>query len=194
MTDDRIDRLRRDLRTLHERLRSETRERYGRINPFYEDLFEWKERGAYWCDEDRNVTIYNSTTLDGEVEIGENTWIGPFCSLDGSGGLTIGRNCSISTGCQLLTHDTVRWALSGGNMEYEYAPTRIGDACFLGSHAVISKGVTVGSHCLIAAGSVVTRDVPSCSIVGGAPAKRIGTVQLGPGGTVSLDYGRKSSK
>ena len=178
------------LRELHKALRDHTRSEYNRINPFYEDLFDWKERGTYWADEDKGITIYNSTTVVGDVSIGENTWIGPFCSLDGSGGLTIGSYCSISLGCQLLTHDTVKWALSGGKAKHEYAPTRIGDCCFLGACVVVLKGVTVGNHCVIGAGAVVTKDVPDYSIVAGVPAQRIGAVHVDENGEVRLEYDR----
>jgi acetyltransferase-like isoleucine patch superfamily enzyme len=171
---------------LHQQLREHTRRKYGRINPFYEDLFDWKERGAYWCDEDRNITIYNSTTVVGNVEIGDNTWVGPYCSLDGSGGLKIGRFCSISLGVQFLSHDTVKWALSGGRLPYEYAPIKIGDCCFIGTHAIITKGATIGDNCVIGAGAVVTDDVPSFSIMGGVPARRIGVVELSHEGNVAL--------
>src|ERR671917_1766480 len=113
MLNDRQRRLLDDLREVHEHLRAETRERHGRINPFAEDLFDWKERGRAWTRDDRGVTIYNSTTVAGDVDIGEETWIGPFCSLDGTGAkLTIGHHCDVSTGAQLLTHDTVKRALS----------------------------------------------------------------------------------
>jgi len=173
---------------LHRALRDHTRKNYNRINPFYEDLFNWKERGEYWLREDKGVTIYNSTTVVGDVSIGVNTWIGPFCSLDGSAGLTIGSFCSISLGCQLLTHDTVKWALSGGKEPYEYAPTSVGDCCFLGSYVVVLKGVTIGNHCLVAAGAVVTDDVPNYSIVTGVPARRIGTVNIYKNGEITLEY------
>lgn len=172
---------------LHERLRTHTHDTYRRTNPFYEDLFDWKERGRYWLGKDKNVTVYNSTTIVGDVEIGENTWIGPFCSLDGTAGLRIGRYCSISLGCQLLTHDTMKWALSGGKVEYEYAPTTIGDCCFLGSYVVVVKGVNIGNHCVVGAGAVVTRSVPDFSVVVGVPARRIGTVHVDANG-VRLEY------
>jgi hypothetical protein len=94
----RLEKLMNDLRTLHYHLRGETFKKYKRINPFCEDLFDWKERGAFWLKQNKGVTIYNTTTLVGDVEIGENTWIGPFCALDGTGGLSIGKNCSISSG------------------------------------------------------------------------------------------------
>jgi acetyltransferase-like isoleucine patch superfamily enzyme len=176
------------LKELHHLFRDHTKQKYGRINPFYEDLFEWSERGSYWTQEKKDITIYNSATLIGDVEIGKNTWIGPFTLLDGGGGLKIGRYCSISTGCQLLTHDTVKWALSGGKMQAEYASTNIGNCCFLGSHSVATKGVTIGNPCLIAAGAVVTKDVGDFVIAGGVPARTIGRVDLDLQGKVHLVY------
>lgn len=180
--------LRQELSELHYALRDETRAIHNRINPFTEDLFDWKERGAFWCDEDRNVTIYNSTALVGDVDIGRDTWIGPFCALDGTAGITIGRNCSISSGCQILTHDTVAWALSGGRAAYEYAAVSIGECCFLGAKAIVLKGVQIGNHCLVGAGSVVTQDVPDHTIVAGAPARVLGRVVIDANGAVSLEY------
>jgi acetyltransferase-like isoleucine patch superfamily enzyme len=191
---ERLETLWRDLRELHHHLRSETYRKYKRINPFYEDLFDWKERGAFWVDAQKNITIYNSTSLVGDVDIGDNTWIGPFCSLDGNGGLRIGRYCSVSLGCQLVSHDSVKWALSGGRNPHEYGPIVIEDHCYLGSHAVITKGVTVGHHSVVAAGAVVTRDVPPCSIVGGVPGRIIGTVRIDADGMVALDYERSKSR
>lgn len=173
---------------LHRKLRDKTSANYNRINPFSEDLFDWKERGEYWAGEGKNVTIYNTTTVVGDVTIGANTWVGPYCALDGSGGLRIGTYCSISSGVQIITHDTVRWALSGGKAEREIASITIGNCCFLGSHAVITKGVSVGDHCLVAAGAVVTNDIPSFSIAAGIPAKIIGEVTCNDDGQVSLKY------
>jgi acetyltransferase-like isoleucine patch superfamily enzyme len=176
------------LRDLHHLLRKNTREKYNRLNPFLEDLFDWAERGAYWSGEKKGITLYNSATVIGDVRIGANTWIGPFCLLDGTGGLHIGRNCSISAGCHLLTHDTVKWALSGGTAGYEYESTRVGDCCFLGCQAVVAKGVTIGDHCLIGAGAVVTRDMADFTIAAGVPARPIGKVRLESGGMVTLIY------
>ena len=167
-----------DLRAVRDDLRAGTRERHGRLNPFAEDLADWRERGRWWTGDDRGITIYDSTTLAGDVQIGEGTWIGPFCSLDGTGGLRIGAFCSISAGVQLLSHDTVRWALTGGRASAEHAPTRIGDRCFIGTHAVVTRGVTIGDGCVVGAGAVVTEDVPPGTIVGGVPARRLGTVEV----------------
>src|SRR3954453_17157918 len=100
--------------------------------------------------------------------------------LDGSGGLEIGATCSISTGVHIYTHDTVRWALSGGEHEPERAPVRIGDRTYVGAQAVVIKGVTIGARCVVRAGSLVNRDVPDGTIVDGVPARVRGRVAIDP--------------
>jgi acetyltransferase-like isoleucine patch superfamily enzyme len=167
-------------------LRRETQSRYRRINPFAEDLFDWKEKGAVAGDD--TITIYESVTIVGDVSIGEHTWVGPFCSLDGSGGLTIGRYCSISAACHIFSHDTARWALSEGRSQYERSPVAIGDGCFLGAASVVTRGVTIGSHVLVGAGAVVTTDLPSYSIAFGVPARVAGRVEVAHDGTVALKF------
>jgi acetyltransferase-like isoleucine patch superfamily enzyme len=78
------------------------------------------------------TSMYDSVLVLGDVQVGANTWIGPGVVLDGSGGLRIGSNCSISSGVQIYSHDSIQWALSGGAAPYEYAPTTIGDNCYVG--------------------------------------------------------------
>lgn len=179
-----------ELRRLRAALRNHTRAKYKRVNPFNEDLFDWKEKGRYVSTEDKNITLYDSATVVGDVRIGENTWVGPFCSLDGQGGLTIGKNCSISGGVKILSHDTVRWALSGGKEPYDYKSIHIGDCCFIGADSIVTAGVTIGDHVMVMAGAVVTEDVPSFSIVGGVPARRVGKVIV-RSGRVTLQYESK---
>lgn len=183
--DPELQRLWEQLVRLNAHLRNQTRRDHGRINPFTENLFSWKEKGAYAGGED--VTIYDSATIIGDVEIGNHSWVGPFCMLDGTGGLRIGRYCSIATGAQVQTHDTVKWAISGGALGYEYSPVTIEEQCFIGAHAVVTRGVTVGTGTLVAAGAVVTRDVPPFSIVAGVPAKVVGRVRI-DGDNVRLEF------
>ena len=92
-----------------------------------------------------------------------------------------------------MTHDSVRWALSGGKVPYEYAPVRIGNNGFIAIKSMITKGVTIGDHCLIAAVAIVTQDIPSYSIAAGVPARIIGRVKV-DGDQVELEYFSQSSE
>ncbi len=119
----------------------------------------------------KGTSIYDSAHVFGDVEVGQNTWIGPFVILDGTGGLSIGSNCSISAGVQIYSHDTIDWALSGGEEKYRYEPTCIGSNCYIGPNVVIAKGVTIGDQVVIGAQSLVLKDIPSNSKAYGSPAK-----------------------
>lgn len=154
--------------------------KWNRINPWYEDLLDWKKR-AQFAGLGENVTLYNSSTVIGDVTVGDNTWVGPFTMLDGSGGLSIGKYCSVATGVQIYTHDTVKWALSGGTAAHDLAEVVIGDCCFIGADSIILKGITLGKHCLVQANSMVKDSFEDYSIVAGNPAIRIGTVKLDAG-------------
>ena len=169
--------LEKELIRLQQKLREETRKKYDRANPFVEDITDWKERGEYLFGKNKNITVYNTCTVAGKVHVGENTWIGPYTALDGGkSGITIGSNCSISAGVNIIGHDSVKWALSGGRQKYEYAPVSLGDNCFIGTNAVITKGVSIGNHCLVGANAVVTRSFPDYSIILGVPARHMGNV------------------
>jgi len=124
----------------------------------------------------KGSSIYDSALVIGRVKVGKNTWIGPFTVLDGSGGLKIGANCSISAGVQIYTHDSVKWALSGGREKYEYACVSISDCCYIGPNVIISKKVSIGKNCVIGANAFINRDVPANSIAFGTPAKLVGKV------------------
>ncbi|WP_281251628.1 acyltransferase [Erythrobacter donghaensis] len=79
-------------------------------------------------------------------------------------GMHIGAYSTIAFGVTILSHDTCRLIK---------VDTRIGANCFIGAHSIILPGVTIGDQSIVAAGSVVNRDVPPNSIVAGNPAKVI---------------------
>lgn len=117
--------------------------------------------------------------IAGSPEIGENVWIGAFCLIDASHSkLKIGKGTDISSGVQILTHSTVKRAISERRVwEVESVPTEIGEFCFIGTHATILMGAIIGHHSVVAAGAVVPQfmKIPPYSIVAGVPAKIIGS-------------------
>jgi acetyltransferase-like isoleucine patch superfamily enzyme len=121
----------------------------------------------------KGASIYDSSYIFGEVSVGENTWVGPFTILDGSGGLSIGSNCSISAGVQIYSHDTVKSAISGGVEPYEYAKTRIEDNCYVGPNTIIAKGVHLKKGTIVGANSFVNKSFEENSKIAGNPAKII---------------------
>jgi acetyltransferase-like isoleucine patch superfamily enzyme len=162
------------LRALWFRRRNQLDIKFKRTLPFADYIVDrWDKAKVLEFGE--GSSIYDSVFVFGDVKVGNKTWIGPFVILDGSGGLEIGSNCTISSGVQIYSHDTVKWAISGGVSPYEYAKTIIGNNCFIGPNAIITKGVTIGDECAIGANSVVLSNIPSQSKAVGSPCRIIGT-------------------
>lgn len=166
-----------EIQQLHELLREGTMQRWNRAVPFADELFDRWEQAAF-LGFGKGSNIYNSSLVIGDVEVGEETWIGPFTVLDGSGGLKIGSYCHIGSGVQIYTHDSSHWVLTKGKVPYRYEPSTINDCCYVGGMSIFAPGVTVGDHCIIGANSFVTRDVPSYSIAAGTPAKVLGRIEI----------------
>ena len=127
------------------------------------------------------------TWFVGEPVIGEGTWIGPFCLIDGSGGLSIGRGCDVSAGVQIYTHSSARRCVTDRAVEIVRAPVWIGANTFIGANAVVLMGVTIGSRCVIGAGAVVTSDIPDGTVAVGVPARVVGVVDPVTGESVFRD-------
>lgn len=106
---------------------------FNRVLPMNELLSDRWEKAKY-LGFGIGTSIYDSSVVLGDVKVGINTWIGPFTILDGSGKLIIGANCSISAGVQIYSHDSVKWAISGGKDSYEYESTIIENNCYLAKH------------------------------------------------------------
>lgn len=91
--------------------------------------------------------------------------------------ITIGDRVTISSDVLFITHDGTGWLFRDGQggRHYWLAPITIGDDVFVGARVTLLPGVVVGDRCVVAAGSVVTRSVPAGSVVGGNPARIIGS-------------------
>lgn len=103
----------------------------------------------------------------GGIVIGANCIVGDTCFLDGRDGIRLGRNVNIGSHVSIYTRqhdvDDPDFAEVGG-------PVDVGDYAWIASHAVVLPGVSIGEGAVVAAASVVTKDVPPYTLVGGNPA------------------------
>lgn len=129
-----------------------------------------------------------------KFELGAHSTIEDFCTVNnGVGDVYIGSNSLIGMGNVIIgpvkVGNNVIFAqnivASGLNHEYKdptipirdqnvtVAPIIVEDDCWIAANVVITSGVTIGKHCVVAAGSVVTKNIPPYSIAAGNPAKVI---------------------
>lgn len=131
-----------------------------------------------WC-----LNLFHDVTISRGVPIyrGFEWWSGPFVIGEGSSvgfrnhidcrrGVYIGRNVCLATGVTIWTlqHDynDIAFGTKGGSVKIE-------DYAWLCSNCIILPGVTIAKGAVVAAGSVVVKDVPAWTVVGGVPAKII---------------------
>lgn len=109
------------------------------------------------------------------VNIGENNLIGKCHWSSEPYLITVGSNCQL-TNCRIFTHGG-GGALRDKHPDFDaFGKVTIGDWVYIGTNALIMPGVTIGNNVLVAAGSVVTKSIPSGMVVGGNPAKILCTV------------------
>jgi acetyltransferase-like isoleucine patch superfamily enzyme len=114
------------------------------------------------------ATLELVTLPGGHLEIGDNVFINYGSSLVASSHVKIGDDCLIGTHVMVMDCDFHRvedksWDTSG-------EPVILEDRVWLGNRSIVLKGVTIGHDAVVAAGSVVTHDVPPRTIVAGVPA------------------------
>lgn len=123
----------------------------------------------------RVETCTNFQDVSGFIRIGNNVGIGPFAALGGAGGLEIGDDCIV--GPYLSCHPENHVFSDNEELIRYQGVTRkgikIGKNCWIGAKVTVLDGVTIGDNCVIAAGAVVTKDMPANSVIGGVPAKVI---------------------
>jgi acetyltransferase-like isoleucine patch superfamily enzyme len=153
------------------------------VNPFIHK----KARSSKICKHVRMDVLPNNTFC-----LGQNSTIEDYTVINnGVGDVTIGDNCRIGIGNSIIGPVTLEddiilaqnVVLSGLNHEYQDVETpihkqpvstkeiKIKRGSWIGANAVIVAGVTIGRNCVIAGGSVVTKDVPDYCVVGGNPAR-----------------------
>jgi acetyltransferase-like isoleucine patch superfamily enzyme len=122
----------------------------------------------------RPTNIYGSAIGEG-LKIGNNSSIGPYSYIGCSGYIEIGDNVMMSPRVSIYAEnhlfDRPDLTIKEQGVKREFV--KIEDDCWIAANTVILAGVTIGRGSIIAAGSVVTKDIPPYSIVGGVPAKVI---------------------
>ena len=152
-------------------------------------LYQHRGRGAkiYWSvrmdtPPYRNFQLGRKSVIEsyccinnavGDVTIGDHTRIGIHCTVIGP--VSIGNNVNLAEGITVtaLNHNYEDVTRRIDEQGISTKPVVIGDDVWIGANAVILPGVTIGRHVVVAAGAVVTKDVPSFTLVAGVPAKVI---------------------
>jgi acetyltransferase-like isoleucine patch superfamily enzyme len=112
---------------------------------------------------------------DALLDIADNVGIGPYNIINAFDDCSIGRNTMLSPYVNINCADHGMELGEPMRCQYGcYGPVVIGEDCWLCSHAVILKGVTIGDGAVVAAGSVVNSDIPPYTIAAGVPARVVG--------------------
>lgn len=114
------------------------------------------------------------TDFGKNITIGKNVFINSGCHFQDQGGITIGDGALIGHNVVLATinHDLE----PENDRKNHYAPIKIGAHVWIGSNVTVLPGVSIGDWAVVAAGAVVTKDVPPYTVVGGVPAKVLKTI------------------
>jgi UDP-2-acetamido-3-amino-2,3-dideoxy-glucuronate N-acetyltransferase len=137
-------------------------------------------------------------TIGRRCSLGQNVYVAPRVRI--GDGVKIQNNVAVYEGVTLeddvfcgpsmvFTNVRTPRAAFPRNRSEDYAPTLVRRGASIGANATVVCGVTVGEWAFVAAGAVVTRDVPAYALVAGVPARRIGWVSRS-GATLSFEDGR----
>lgn len=123
-----------------------------------------------------STVIYYGTEIrsHSNLKLGKGAIIGDNCILDARNGINIGANACLASGVEIWTEQHAHrdpWFRCLSDESYK---VNIGQRAWIGPRTIILHSVNVGEGAVVAAGSVVTKDVPPFTIVGGIPAKKIG--------------------
>ena len=116
-----------------------------------------------------------TTDCGKNTTVGKNVFINAGCRFQDQGGITIGDGCLIGHNAVLAT---LNHGMSPDDRASLYpAPIVLGKKVWLGANVTVLPGVTIGDNAVVAAGAVVTKDVPAGAIVGGVPARFIKSIE-----------------
>ena len=130
----------------------------------------WARKIVYKCG--KNVNFERFSSFSPALSIGDNSGIGIGACINGP--VTIGKNVMMGQEVIIYTtrhnDDRIDIPIQEQGMK-KILPVVIGNDVWIGGRVIILPGVTIGDGCIIGAGAIVTRDVPSYSVAVGVPAK-----------------------
>jgi len=132
-----------------------------------------------------NTRIAPSTCIAHEdrLVLADHVFIGPFCFIEASGGVTLGEGVQVTHHVSIVTHSSHRAQRLLGRAYVDWqgprpgwvaGPVVIGAYSFIGPHSVLEAGTTLGRGCIVRAGSVLRGDFPEFSVIAGNPARVVG--------------------
>ncbi len=126
---------------------------------------------------DESVALFPPfyTDFGKNITVGKGVFLNSGCRFQDQGGITIGEGSLIGHNVVLATLNHEMDPLHRQDMHP--APIVIGRHVWIGANATVCPGVTIGDGAIVAAGAVVTKDVPANTVVGGVPARRIKEIE-----------------
>lgn len=164
-----------EVRNMMSKLSDEARKITAKLNASYHEQAEIRSLFSELIGEqvDETFALFPPfyTDCGKNIHIGKNVFINAGCHFQDQGGITIGDGTQIGHNVVLATlnHDLI----PENRKNVIPAPIIIGKTVWVGANTTILSGVTIGDNSVIAAGAVVTKDVPANVVAGGVPAKII---------------------
>lgn len=155
------------------------------LNDYIERCSERKIKFALnkiGADVNNSANVKKGLILDntyfnyGNLSIGENVFLGRRVFLDLANRITIKKDAVVSEGVSIMTHQDVGDRMLKSYYKRKDGEVLLDEGCFIGANATLLCSVRVGRCSVVAAGAVVTADVPDYTVVGGVPAKYIKTL------------------
>jgi acetyltransferase-like isoleucine patch superfamily enzyme len=133
------------------------------------------------------IGVWGREPGSGKITIGDYVLLSPGSRISASDEITIGDSVMFANGAYVTDSD---WhgIYDRTNRDPRVMPVHIGDNVWIGDHATVLKGVTIGENSVVAARAVVTRDVPANVVVAGNPAKVVKELDPEQGFTTRADY------
>lgn len=164
-----------EVRNMMSKLSDEARKITAKLNGSYHEQAEIRSLFSELIGEqvDETFALFPPfyTDCGKNIHIGKNVFINAGCHFQDQGGITIGDGAQIGHNVVLATlnHDLI----PENRKTVIPAPIIIGKNVWIGANSTILSGITIGDNSVIAAGAVVTKDVPANVVAGGVPAKNI---------------------